>query len=205
MKNVAQIGGLIGLGLVGLAVSGAGRGSSTSKREEDEDASGSMGFAPSDPSQDRLKELAHRFHTLLHEDCMPGSFYPSGRGDILLGRGPKSVTWRALFTVARSGGADEDLASKLAADTARKVAYANLICACPYNSQHLTQDVGSNEFKTAFGYGIDLQERPILWMPIINEPLFVEHGIVAPDLWEEDNSSTLEVPPELRDFHIEKD
>ncbi len=204
MKNVAQIGGLIGLGLVGLAVSGAGRGPSTSKREEDE-ATGSMGFAPPEPSQDQLKELAHRFHTLMHDDCTPGTFYPSSRGDILLGRGPKSITWRALFTVAQAGGADEDLSARLAADTARKVAYANLICACPYNTQHLTQNVGSNEFKTAFGYGIDLQERPILWMPIINESLFVEHGIVAPDTWEEDSTSTLEVPPELRDFHIDKD
>lgn len=200
MKNAAHIGGLVGLGLVGLALSARSTRSSPIEKED----SGSMGFSPN-LDHDHLSDMAKRFHEMMCDSCTPGKFYPTARGDIMLGKGQKSIAWRSLFNWALLSGSDNDFAEVIAGDTARKVAYANLVCASPYNASALTSDLRSNEFKTVTGRGIDLNERPILWLPPINKQLLIEAGVVAPDIWEDDHTSTLEVPPQLRDFNIQKD
>lgn len=204
MKNAAHIGGLVGLGLVGLALSARNSGRSGTTATEDEVDNASMGFSPP-TDHEHLTSMAQKFHEMMSDTCTPGTFYPTGRGDIMLGKGQKSIAWRALFNCSVQHGADEEFANSLATDTARKVSYINLVCACPYNATALTDDLRANEFRTINGYGVDLNERPILWLPPINAELLVAAGVVAPDIWEEDHTSTLEVPPELRDFNIPKD
>lgn len=179
----------IGLGAAGvagvavLAALGRGRKSNTPKA--------SMGFAPTEPSQ-----LARLFS----EHCEAGSLYETKRGDILLGKGPKSITWRAVRSAAQLAGF-ADASDQIADDTLRRCAYAALLCAAPYNHDFLTDKVGPNEYRNHEGLGLDLRAKPVLWLPMIDLDLLHGCGVIAPTHYEEDGTSTLEIPPEVRGQH----
>lgn len=155
---------------------------------EDDPTRGAMGFSPS---------------RYIRDDAIHGSFYESRRGDLLLGKGPKSITWRALFQAALDAGfrAEPDggtSAECIANDSARRVAYAGLICAAPANATHLTRDLRERDFRNHEGVGIDLRTRPLLWLPVLDLEMLAQCGVVQAARWEEDGTSTLEIPPELR-------
>lgn len=180
---------MIGIGaasITGIALAAAfsrGRNKATTAGTE----RASMGLAPAE-------EALPRFFSTL---CECGTFFETGRGDIILGKGPKSITWRALKQAADLAGFG-DASDQIADDTLRRCAYAAMLCAAPYNRDFLTDRVGNNEYRNHEGLGLDLRERPVLWLPMIDLDLLHDCGIVAPSHYEEDGTSTLEIPPELR-------
>jgi len=176
----------VGAGIAGVALLAAfTRGRKSSPAAE---PVASMGYAP--PETDLLARY-------VSADCEPGFFYESRRGDILLGKGPKSITWRAVQAAARHAGFGDG--SDQIADTLRRCSYAALICAAPHNRDFLSEHVGANEYRNHEGYGLDLSSRPVLWMPMLDLDLLRDCGVIAPTVYEEDNASTLEIPPELRE------
>lgn len=129
------------------------------------------------------------------QDCSVGTIYQARRGDLMLGRGAKSITWRALVSAARLQGIDAP--ERLADDSAARVAYAAMICAAPHNQAALVDAPQKGYRRPHDGRGIDLRSRPAIWLPV---PDFdcLDRGVVAPGAWD-DGSSTLDLPPELRE------
>lgn len=188
-NTALYIGG--GLGLLFLAMMRKqpptpaidGEGEATDEGE----VRGSAGFAP---ATDAVSAIQRHYA----DDCRHGSLYAPRKGDIVLGRGPKSVCWRALASAAHE--ADIPDPETWADATDRKVAYARLLCAG--NADHLTtEDLHPKAFRDDEGRGLCLDRIPALWLPLLAlEPL--EYGIVATTQWEDD-SSTIFMPPELRE------
>jgi hypothetical protein len=194
---INRTGRYIGVTLGGLALLSMLRPKASENAPEPE-AEGDDGF--DDPTRGAMGLSPARY---LRDDAVHGSFYESRRGDILLGHGPKSITWRALYQAALDAGFHADTpggvsAECIADDSARRVAYAGLICAAPANAAHLTHELRERDFRNHEGVGIDLRTRPILWLPVIDLEMLARCGVVQATRWEEDGTSTLEVPPELR-------
>jgi|GEM_PF-6240427 len=202
MSN-SRTGMYVGAGILGLALiaslrprdaetetvsGGDGDGDGDGDAVDDDPTRGAMGFSPA---------------RYIRNDAVHGSFYESRRGDLLLGKGPKSITWRALFQAALDAGfqaeSDDGVSAEcIANDSARRVAYAGLICAAPANAAHLTHDLRERDFRNHEGVGIDLRTRPLLWLPVIDLEMLTRCGVIQSTVWEEDGTSTLEIPPELR-------
>jgi len=150
---------------------------------------GQMGFAPAETVWVDPLSIAQ-------EDCGHGTFYIGTRGDILLGVGVKSIAWRAVLQAAKDIGVSHP--ESFAQDVVRRVSYASLVCGAPFNSKHLTRDVGRNEFRNLSGFGLNLKSKPLLWLPVIDLELLEATGTVCPGRWDEDDSSGMEIPPECR-------
>lgn len=127
------------------------------------------------------------------QDCSVGTIYQPKRGDIVLGRGEKSITWRALRSAAALAGVDDP--EKMADDASLRVQYAALVCAAPPNADALCDDPGRGYRRPSDGRGIDMRKRPPLWL-VVPDFSMLELGVVAPAVWE-DGRSALELPPEL--------
>lgn len=192
----------VGLGIVGLALAASLRPKDAPAGGETSEGDGGDGEAADDPTRGAMGFSPARY---IRDDAIHGSFYESRRGDILLGKGQKSITWRALFQAALDAGFGECpsdgggvTAECIANDSARRVAYAGLICAAPANATHLTADLRERDFRNHEGVGIDLRTRPLLWLPVLDLEMLAQCGVVQAARWEEDGTSTLEIPPELR-------
>lgn len=124
-------------------------------------------------------------------------FQPNNRSAIMLGTGPRSITFTVLRGAAELAGIPDP--DHFASDTARRVQYAGLILSAPPNRGYLTKELRQNEFRNAQGYGIDLRLGPVLWLPVIDLDV-LPTGVIVPALWEEDNTPGTELPPEIREM-----
>jgi len=125
-----------------------------------------------------------------------GRLYQTERGALMLGKGPKSITYRVLLDAAELAGVERPEA--FAEDSSRRVAYASLILAAPANAVYLTTELRRNDFRNAHGYGIDLRARPVLWLPIVDLDMLAL-GSVQVARYEEDGTLCTELPPEIRE------
>lgn len=148
------------------------------------------------PSMGRRPVAAADLERYLRQDCTIGTIYQTVRGDIVLGRGPKSITWRALRSAAELQGVEHP--ERIADDGSMRVQYAGMICAAPFNAQHLTDDPGKGYRRPGDGLGIDTKAKPAVYLPVPDFDL-LELGVVAPATWE-NGESTLTLPPEIREY-----
>lgn len=124
-----------------------------------------------------------------------GRVFTPARGDILLGEGRKSVTYRVLYDAAELAGHPDP--QQFAGDSANRVGYAKLILAAPANAVHLTRKLRKNDFRDHRGLGIDLRTQAPMWLPILCLDM-AGQGVVSVAYYEEDGLPATELPPELR-------
>ena len=172
------LGGALGLAL--LAASGRRPVEAADEEAPDAEEAAAAGFNPG------------RFVTQTPE---MGRLYETERGAILLGVGDKSITYRVLVDAAELAGVADPEA--FAADSARRVGYAGLVLAAPANAPYLTTELRHNDFRALDGRGIDLRQRPLLWLPILDLDLLAQ-GIVQVARYEEDGEPCTQLPPEIR-------
>jgi len=182
-------GGVLGLMLLTLMSRKASPAAQDDTLAPDEDVPdeeidahyGAVGFAPGDV-------LTRHFDT----SARHGSLYQLRRGDIVLGDGLKSLTWRALHSAAIDAAIDDP--ESFARETDRKIAYARLLCAG--NEDKLTTDLHPKAFRDDQGRGLAVKDHPVVWMPLLDLDALAL-GIVMPAQWE-DGTSTVYMPPEVR-------
>lgn len=170
----------VGLGLGGLAVVIAAL--SSGRRTER-------------PSMGR-KPVAIDLDRYVRQDCTCGTIYQVRRGDLVLGRGPKSITWRVLHAAAELQAIPNP--ERVADDSSARVQYAAMICAAPFNQAALCDDPGRGYRRPGDGRGLDMRSKPAIYLPVLDFEA-LEAGIVAPSAWET-GESTLTLPPEIREF-----
>lgn len=91
-----------------------------------------------------------------------GALYRCDRSDLLLGHGQRSITWRALYGLARR--AQHEDPAGFADTTAHRVAYAQAILAEPKNGRALARARGS-QISNAHGLTLDVRARPVIMLP----------------------------------------
>jgi hypothetical protein len=150
--------------VVALAVllSGEDEGDETPQGDDGEDDkdSPSAGFVESAALAQAAQTLVERASLEDWEEDEPtmGCFYQVRRGDIMLGTGSKSITWRALdraVTFLRGHG--HAVPEDLAYDCELRVAYGELILAGGYNAELFsTWGYGRRAFTGVHGRAIPL-------------------------------------------------
>lgn len=88
----------------------------------------------------------------------PGAWYQSRRSDLLMGRGPRSITWRVLKALAPSRGDD------FADDTTRRAVVARAIITAPQNAGLLRRASG-RQLCDGQGRTLDVRREPLVWVP----------------------------------------
>jgi len=98
----------------------------------------------------------------------PGAWYQSRRSDLLMGRGPRSITWRVLKALAPSRGDD------FADDTTRRAVVARAIITAPQNAGLLRRASG-RQLCDGQGRTLDVRREPLVWIPHLKH----ESGVVT--------------------------